>query len=141
MSRPYRVVLAKPGLDGHEAGIKLVARGLRDAGFEVIYMGARQRPASIVGTALQEDADVIGVSILTGGHLLHSKRLLATLRAAGADDIPLIVGGIIPPAAASQMKELGVAAVFGPGDSLKDIVACIRSLCERRGTEVATAHR
>jgi methylmalonyl-CoA mutase, C-terminal domain len=133
----HRVVLAKPGLDGHEAGVKLVATGLRDAGFEVIYMGPRQPAESIVATALQEDADLIGLSILTGGHLVHSTRLLSLLHEAGAADIPLVVGGIIPPAASAQMIDLGVAAVFGPGESLKDIVACVTRLCEHRGLEAS----
>jgi methylmalonyl-CoA mutase C-terminal domain/subunit len=127
-----RILLAKPGLDGHETGIRLVARGLRDAGYEVIYLGPRQSPAQIVSAAVQEDVDVIGLSVLTGGHIVHSQRLLDALRAADASDIPVIVGGIIPPDAAVEMKAAGVAAVFGPGDSLTDIVSQVRQLIESR---------
>jgi methylmalonyl-CoA mutase, C-terminal domain len=117
-------------------GIKLVARGLRDAGFEVIYLGPRQRPEEIVRAAVEEDADVIGLSILTGGHLVHSQRVLDALGHAGAGDIPVIVGGIIPPAAGEQMKQFGIAAVFGPGDSLTAIAECVRSLAEQREASV-----
>jgi methylmalonyl-CoA mutase C-terminal domain/subunit len=127
-----RILLAKPGLDGHESGVKLVARGLRDAGYEVIYLGARQRADAIARVAVQEDVDLIGLSILTGGTVIHSQRLLEALAAVGAADIPVIVGGIISPTAAQQVRELGVSAVFGPGDSLTHITSCVRDLIDQR---------
>jgi methylmalonyl-CoA mutase C-terminal domain/subunit len=125
---PSRVVLAKPGLDGHETGVMLVARALRDAGFEVIYLGPRQTPEAIAAAVVQEDADILGLSILTGGHITHSQRVLNALRDAQADDVPVVIGGIIPPPAVEQLKAMGVSAVFGPGDSLKEIVARLRGL-------------
>jgi methylmalonyl-CoA mutase C-terminal domain/subunit len=125
-----RVILAKPGLDGHEAGVLLVARALIDAGFEVIYLGSRQSAQAIAEAAVQEDADVVGLSVLTGGHMVHCDRVLAALRDADAGDIPLVVGGIIPDVAANELRERGVACVFGPGEPLPEIVGRIRELTE-----------
>jgi len=126
-----RIVLAKPGLDGHEAGVMLIARALRDAGFEVVYLGPRQTPDAIVAAVIQEDADLLGLSILTGGHLTHSERVLAALREHGVDDVPLVVGGIIPPKAAADLRRVGVADVFGPGVSLGEASARIGKLVAR----------
>jgi methylmalonyl-CoA mutase, C-terminal domain len=127
-----RIVLAKPGLDGHESGVMLVARALRDAGFEVIYLGPRQRPHAIAATVLQEDADALGLSVLTGGHLIHARRVLDALREVGAGDVPVVMGGIIPPDAVAELKVLGIAAVFGPGDALDVITERIEQLVSAR---------
>lgn len=105
-----------------------MARALRDAGFEVIYLGPRQTPQAIAAAVVQEDADILGLSVLTGGHITHSERVLNALRDAQADDVPVVIGGIIPPQAAEQLKTMGVSAVFGPGDSLKEIVAQLEGL-------------
>lgn len=123
-----KVLLAKPGLDGHEAGVLLIARALRDAGFEVAYLGVRQRPEAIANAVVEEDADLLGLSILTGGHLVHARRVLDALASAGADDVPVVMGGIIPPAAADELQAMGIAAVFGPGVPLTTIVARVREL-------------
>jgi methylmalonyl-CoA mutase C-terminal domain/subunit len=111
----------------------LVARALRDAGFEVIYLGPRQPPLAIARSVVDEDADVLGLSILTGGHLTHTERVLAALRELQADNVPVVVGGIIPARAAEQLEAIGVAAVFGPGDSLREIVERIDRLVPRQG--------
>lgn len=124
---PVRVVLAKLGLDGHDRGIKVVARLLRDAGCEVVYLGLRQTPASIVAAAEQEDADVIGLSMHNGGHLALAERMLDALRDAGLD-IPLVVGGIVPEVDVARMRALGVAAVLGPGASADEVVATVRAV-------------
>jgi len=130
--RTIRVVIAKPGLDGHDRGAKVIARALRDAGMEVIYTGLRQTPEQIVSAALQEDADVIGVSSLATDHLLVPK-LMAALRAAGLDDVRVIVGGIVPPKDERMLLEAGVARVFHPGVALGDIADAVRALTiERR---------
>jgi methylmalonyl-CoA mutase C-terminal domain/subunit len=123
-----RVVLAKPGLDGHESGVLLIARALRDAGFEVIYLGPRQTPDAIAEAVIQEDADVLGLSILTGGHLTHSERVLKALHDNGVDDVPVVVGGIIPPKAAEELRRVGIADVFGPGVSLEEASGRIGAL-------------
>jgi methylmalonyl-CoA mutase C-terminal domain/subunit len=120
MRRP-RILLAKPGLDGHDRGIKVVAMGLRDAGAEVIYMGLRATAAQIAAAATEEDADVIGISVLSGAHLPIARQLLAAMRAAGFDG-PLAVGGTIPPGDAAELRGLGVAGVFGMGTPLPDAV-------------------
>ena len=124
-----KVLLAKPGLDGHEAGVMLVARALRDAGFEVVYLGLRQTAAAIAAAAVAEDANAVGLSVLTGAHITQAEQVLAALRSAGADDIPVVMGGIISPDSAEELLEAGVAAVFGPGGSLGAIVAKFESLC------------
>jgi methylmalonyl-CoA mutase, C-terminal domain len=117
-----RVVIAKPGLDGHDRGAKVIARALRDAGMEVIYTGLRQTPEQIVAAALQEDADVIGLSILSGAHNSICPRLMELLREKGLDDVIVILGGIIPDADLPGLKALGVAAVFRPGTAMQEII-------------------
>jgi methylmalonyl-CoA mutase C-terminal domain/subunit len=126
MSAPIRVVVAKPGLDGHDRGAKVVARALRDAGMEVVYTGLHQTPEQIVATALQEDADAVGLSVLSGAHLTLFARVVALLREAGAGDIIVFGGGIIPDADIPLLEEAGVAKVFTPGASTHDIVAWVR---------------
>jgi methylmalonyl-CoA mutase C-terminal domain/subunit len=128
MLRRYRVVIAKPGLDGHDRGAKVIARALRDAGFEVIFTGIRQRVQDIVAAAVQEDVDVIGLSILSGAHLALTVRTMEALRAADADDIAVIVGGTIPASDIPRLKAAGVAAVFPTGTSLEDLVTEVRAL-------------
>jgi methylmalonyl-CoA mutase C-terminal domain/subunit len=126
MSRPIRVVIAKPGLDGHDRGAKVIARALRDAGFEVIYTGLHQTPEQIVETAIQEDADAIGISILSGAHMTLVPRILELLRANGAEDVLVVVGGTIPKDDAAALEALGVARVFTPGAPLTGIVDFLR---------------
>ena len=120
--RKIRLVVAKPGLDGHDRGAKIVARALRDAGFEVIYTGLHQTPEQIVATAIQEDADAVGLSVLSGAHNYLFKRVLELLREKGAEDIVVFGGGIIPQDDATELKKMGVAEIFGPGTSLKSII-------------------
>jgi methylmalonyl-CoA mutase C-terminal domain/subunit len=122
-----RVVIAKPGLDGHDRGAKVIARALRDAGMEVIYTGLRQTPEQIVTAALQEDADVIGLSILSGAHNSICPRLMELLREKGLDDVLVVLGGIIPDADLPGLQALGIAAVFRPGTSMQDIVDFINA--------------
>jgi methylmalonyl-CoA mutase C-terminal domain/subunit len=123
---PIRVVIAKPGLDGHDRGAKIIARALRDAGMEVIYTGLHQTPEQIVETAIQEDADAVGVSILSGAHMTLVPRIVDGLRANGADDVLVVVGGTIPPDDADELKAKGVAEVFGPGATTGEIVDFLR---------------
>ena len=127
MARPIRVLVAKPGLDGHDRGAKVIARALRDAGMEVIYTGLRQTPEMIVNAALQEDVQVIGLSILSGAHNAIVPRVLELLREKDMSDVKLVVGGIVPDEDAEALKKMGVAAVFQPGASLDSIVNFIRS--------------
>jgi methylmalonyl-CoA mutase C-terminal domain/subunit len=122
MNRRIRVLIAKPGLDGHDRGAKVVARALRDAGMEVIYTGLRQTPEMIVSAAIQEDVDAIGLSILSGAHMHYFREVKRLLDKQGASDILLFGGGIIPDEDVPRLKELGVAAVFGPGTSTQEIV-------------------
>jgi methylmalonyl-CoA mutase C-terminal domain/subunit len=124
--RRTRVVIAKPGLDGHDRGAKVIARALRDAGMEVIYTGLRQTPEQIVEAALQEDADVIGLSILSGAHLHIAGRVMELLRARELNDVVVLVGGIIPDADVPALKALGVGGIFPPGSPMQDIIAFIR---------------
>jgi methylmalonyl-CoA mutase, C-terminal domain len=124
--RTVRVVVAKPGLDGHDRGAKIVARALRDAGFEVIYTGLHQTPEQIVATAVQEDADAIGLSVLSGAHNYLFKRVLELLKEKGADDIAVFGGGIIPPEDIAALKEIGVKELFTPGTSTQDIIRFVR---------------
>jgi methylmalonyl-CoA mutase C-terminal domain/subunit len=124
--RPVRIVVAKPGLDGHDRGAKIVARALRDAGFEVIYTGLHQTPEQVVATALQEDADAIGLSVLSGAHNYLFKRVLELLKDKGAEDVAVFGGGIIPPEDVAALKELGVKELFTPGTSTQDIVRFVR---------------
>ncbi|HEY1286416.1 MAG TPA: cobalamin B12-binding domain-containing protein [Solirubrobacterales bacterium] len=125
-TRKIRVVVAKPGLDGHDRGAKIIARALRDAGMEVIYTGLHQTPEQIVETALQEDADAVGISILSGAHMTLVPRIVELLRDQQAEDVLVVVGGTIPAQDVPELKELGVAEVFGPGASTQDIVEFIR---------------
>jgi methylmalonyl-CoA mutase C-terminal domain/subunit len=124
--RTIRVLVAKPGLDGHDRGAKVVARALRDAGMEVIYTGLRQTPEMIVEAALQEDVDVVGLSILSGAHLALVPRVVELLRARNMGDVAVFVGGIIPDADIPVLLEAGVVAVFGPGALTEDIIRTIR---------------
>jgi len=123
---PIRVLVAKPGLDGHDRGAKVIVRALRDAGMEVIYTGIRQTPEMIVAAALQEDVDVIGLSILSGAHLAIFPKIMELLKAQGMDDVIVLAGGIIPDEDIAQVKAMGVQGVFGPGTSLSAIVEFIR---------------
>jgi methylmalonyl-CoA mutase, C-terminal domain len=127
MARKIRVVIAKPGLDGHDRGAKIIARALRDAGMEVIYTGLHQTPEQIVETAIQEDADAVGISILSGAHMTLVPRILDGLRQAGADDVLIIVGGTIPGDDAEALKAQGVAEVFTPGAPTSEIVDFLRA--------------
>jgi methylmalonyl-CoA mutase C-terminal domain/subunit len=123
-----RVLVAKPGLDGHDRGAKVVARALRDAGFEVIYTGIRQRPAEIAATALQEDVAVVGLSVLSGSHVAQTRRTIEALQEAGADDVIVVVGGTIPAADVPKLVDAGAAAVFPTGTSLDELVGRMRDL-------------
>ncbi len=134
--RRIRVLVAKPGLDGHDRGAKIVARALRDAGMEVIYTGLRQTPEQIVNAALQEDVDAIGISILSGAHNTIVPRICELLKAQGLGDVLLIVGGIIPDEDIANLKQLGVAEIFQPGASTQDIVEFIRKQVESRKSRV-----
>jgi methylmalonyl-CoA mutase C-terminal domain/subunit len=126
MAAPIRIVVAKPGLDGHDRGAKVIARALRDAGHEVIYTGLHQTPEQIVETAIQEDADVIGLSVLSGAHMTLFKKLISLLEERDASDIVVIGGGIIPEDDIPQLKELGVAEVFTPGAPTTKIVDWVK---------------
>jgi methylmalonyl-CoA mutase C-terminal domain/subunit len=119
-------VIAKPGLDGHDRGAKIIARALRDAGMEVIYTGLHQTPEQIVETAIQEDADAVGISILSGAHMTLVPRILDLLRENGAEDVLVVVGGTVPADDADELKRLGVASVFGPGAPTTDIVEFLK---------------
>jgi methylmalonyl-CoA mutase, C-terminal domain len=125
--RPIRVLIAKPGLDGHDRGAKVLARGLRDEGFEVVYTGLRQTPEMVVSAALQEDVDVVGLSILSGAHLTLLPRIVALLREAGLGDVLVTAGGIIPPDDIPALREAGVAAVFGPGTAIGEVADFLRA--------------
>ncbi len=125
MSRTHRVLMAKPGLDGHDRGARIVSMGLRDAGYEVIYTGRRVTPAQIVSIAVQEDVDLIGLSILSGAHMPLFAKTLELLAEQGAGDIPVFGGGIIPPDDADRLKAMGVKEIFGPGTSLPTILEAL----------------
>ena len=127
MGQRIRVVIAKAGLDGHDRGAKIIARALRDAGMEVIYTGLHQTPEQIVETAIQEDADAVGISILSGAHMTLVPRILEGLRENGAEDVLVVLGGTIPAEDAEELKEQGVAAVFTPGAPTGEIVDFLRS--------------
>jgi len=127
MARKIRVVIAKPGLDGHDRGAKIIARALRDAGMEVIYTGLHQTPEQIVETALQEDADAVGISILSGAHMTLVPRILELLREREAEDVLVVVGGTIPAADVAELERLGVAEVFTPGAPTGEIVRFLES--------------
>lgn len=129
--RPPRILIAKPGLDGHDRGAKVIARALRDAGMEVIYTGLRQTPEMIVSAALQEDVDAIGLSILSGAHMTLLPRIMILLKDNEMSDVPLFVGGIIPKEDIPFLEELGVAAIFGPGSGLSEITETVQETLAR----------
>ena len=132
MPVPIRVIIAKPGLDGHDRGAKVIARALRDAGMEVVYTGLRQTPEQIVAAALQEDADVIGLSILSGAHLHVCARIAALITEQGLEDVLVVVGGIIPDVDVPRLNELGIRGIFLPGTPMSDIAAFIREHARAR---------
>ena len=129
--RPIKVLIAKPGLDGHDRGAKVLARGLRDEGFEVVYTGLRQTPEMVVSAALQEDVDVVGLSILSGAHMTLLPKICAGLRERGMDDVLVTAGGIIPDVDVPALKEAGVSAVFGPGTTIREVAEYIRGNVRR----------
>jgi methylmalonyl-CoA mutase C-terminal domain/subunit len=137
--RKIRVLVAKPGLDGHDRGAKVIARALRDAGMEVIYTGLRQTPEMIVNSALQEDVDVIGLSILSGAHNAIVPRVTEMLRKNKMEDVLMVIGGIIPEQDFDLMKKAGVAGIFNPGTPMDDIVEFIRKNVKPRGVPSATS--
>jgi methylmalonyl-CoA mutase, C-terminal domain len=137
MQRPYRVVMAKPGLDGHDRGVRVITRALREAGFEVIYTGLHQTPEQIVEITIQEDADAVGLSVLSGAHLTLFPRVVDQLRERGAEDVLVFGGGIIPEADIAELKAHGVAEVFTPGAPLASITAWLEAALDQR--EIATA--
>lgn len=128
VDKKIRVLIAKPGLDGHDRGAKIVSRALRDAGMEVIYTGLRQTPSMIAETALQEDVDFVGLSILSGAHMALVPRIIDALKERNIADIPIFLGGIIPEDDVNVLQDMGVRAVFGPGTSTQSIVAFIRQV-------------
>jgi methylmalonyl-CoA mutase C-terminal domain/subunit len=134
VERPYRIVVAKPGLDGHDRGAKTITRALRDHGFEVIYTGLHQTPEQIAETVLQEDADGVGLSLLSGAHLTLFPRVMAELKARDLDDVMVFGGGVIPDADVETLKQQGVAEIFGPGASLRAIGEWLESALDERET-------
>jgi methylmalonyl-CoA mutase C-terminal domain/subunit len=135
--KKIRVVIAKPGLDGHDRGAKVIARALRDAGMEVIYTGLRQTPEQIVGAALQEDADVIGLSILSGAHNHIAPRIMELLKEKGLEDVLVVIGGIIPDVDVPRLKAIGVRGIFVPGTPMQDIVEFITANVRERAPDIA----
>jgi methylmalonyl-CoA mutase C-terminal domain/subunit len=133
--RKIRVVIAKPGLDGHDRGAKVIARALRDAGMEVIYMGLRQTPEQIVAAALQEDADVIGLSILSGAHMHICPRVMELLKERNLDDVLVVVGGIIPDVDIPKLQDAGVTGIFLPGTPMQQIIDFIRAHVRARAED------
>ncbi len=131
---PIRVLIAKPGLDGHDRGAKVVARALRDSGMEVIYLGLRQTPEDIVEAAIEEDVDVIGLSLLSGAHMTLIPRVLKLLKERKATDIKVHAGGIIPDNDAARLRKMGVRTVFGPGSSLEEIIAAVEASARPAGS-------
>ena len=136
MSSKIRVVIAKPGLDGHDRGARVIARALRDAGMEVIYTGLRQTPEQIVAAALQEDADVIGLSILSGAHMHICPRIMTLLEEQGLRDVLVVIGGIIPDVDIPRLKAMGVGGIFLPGTPMQDVVDFIRNHARIRNSHV-----
>jgi methylmalonyl-CoA mutase C-terminal domain/subunit len=130
--RPIRVLIGKPGLDGHDRGAKVIARALRDAGMEVVYTGLRQTPEMIAEAALQEDVDVVGLSILSGAHMALVPRIREVMNTSGLEDVPLIIGGIIPDVDKPTLEAIGVRGIFGPGATTDDIAGFIRALVAAR---------
>jgi methylmalonyl-CoA mutase C-terminal domain/subunit len=137
MQRRYRVVIAKPGLDGHDRGAKVIARALRDAGFEVIYTGLFQTPVQVAEAALQEDADAVGLSLLSGAHMTLIPRIVEELRARGLDEVLVFAGGIIPDDDIPTLKTDGIAAVFTPGSPLSAITEWLESALDSREAELS----
>ncbi len=133
--KKIRVLIAKPGLDGHDRGAKVIARALRDAGMEVIYTGLRQTPEMIASAAAQEDVDVVGLSILSGAHNVLCPELVRLLKEKGAGDVPVVIGGIIPEGDIPGLKQAGIAGVFLPGTSTQEIVDFVRTLAQKRHAE------
>lgn len=133
MQQKVRVLIAKPGLDGHDRGAKVIARGLRDAGMEVIYTGLRQTPQMIVDAALQEDVDVIGLSLLSGAHMVLVEHIRQAMDEHDMHDVPLIVGGIIPDEDKPRLQQWGVTGIFGPGSDIGEIVQHIHDVTGKRG--------
>jgi methylmalonyl-CoA mutase C-terminal domain/subunit len=131
--RPIKVLIAKPGLDGHDRGAKVLARGLRDEGFEVVYTGLRQTPEMVATAALQEDVDVVGLSILSGAHMTLLPRICALLKGQGQDDVLVTAGGIIPDDDVPALRDAGVSAVFGPGTTIASVAAFLRANVRPRG--------
>ena len=131
-TQKIRVVVAKPGLDGHDRGAKIIARALRDAGMEVIYTGLHQTPEQIVATVIQEDADAVGLSILSGAHMTLLPKITRQLHEAGLDDVLVTAGGIIPDDDVPALKEAGVSAVFGPGTTIREVADFLRGNARRR---------
>ncbi len=125
--RPLKVLIAKPGLDGHDRGAKVLARGLRDEGFEVVYTGLRQTPEMVATAALQEDVDVVGLSILSGAHMTLVPRICTLLKDEGLDDVMVVVGGIIPDDDAGELRKSGVAEIFGPGTTIAEVADYLRA--------------
>lgn len=132
-NQPIRVLIAKPGLDGHDRGAKVIARALRDAGMEVIYTGLRQTPEMVAEAALQEDVDVVGLSILSGAHMALVPRVRQLMDESGLQDVALLVGGIIPDEDVQSLRQAGVSGVFGPGTSTDDIIRHIRQVVAQSG--------
>jgi methylmalonyl-CoA mutase C-terminal domain/subunit len=132
-SRPIKVLIAKPGLDGHDRGAKVLARGLRDEGFEVVYTGLRQTPEMIATAALQEDVDVVGLSILSGAHMTLLPKIVRMLRQEGLDDVLVTAGGIIPDDDIPALRQAGIAAVFGPGTTIAQVADYLRANVHRAG--------
>jgi methylmalonyl-CoA mutase, C-terminal domain len=141
VTRRVRVLVAKPGLDGHDRGAQVVARAFMDAGMEVIYTGIRQTPEMIIHAALQEDVDCIGLSMLSGGHVEHTESVVRGLEAAGAKDIVVVVGGIIPAADLDALRDLGVTGVFGPGSTTGEMVAVVEELCRNRARSLGVGEK
>src|SRR5881296_2333406 len=137
MQRPYRVVVAKPGLDGHDRGAKVIARALRDAGFEVIYTGLHQTPEQVAETVVQEDADAVGLSLLSGAHNTLFPKVIAQLAEKGAGDVLVFGGGIIPDADIPKLKEQGVAEIFTPGASMQEIADWLAGALDAREEQLA----
>ena len=134
--KKIRVVIAKPGLDGHDRGAKVIARALRDAGMEVIYTGLRQTPEQIVAAALQEDADAIGLSILSGAHMHICPRVMELLREKGLDDVLVVVGGIIPDVDLARLRDIGIKGIFLPGTPMAEIITFINANVRRRVEQI-----
>ncbi|MEO8462335.1 MAG: cobalamin B12-binding domain-containing protein [Chloroflexota bacterium] len=130
--RPIKVLIAKPGLDGHDRGAKVLARGLRDEGFEVVYTGLRQTPEMVTTAALQEDVDVVGLSILSGAHMTLVPRVCALLRDQGLEDVLVVIGGIIPDDDAAELRKIGVSGIFGPGTTIVEVAEYLRANARAR---------